>query len=92
MTQRELTMRLIRLKEVMYITGLGRSSIYRFMSEDNFPQSISLGDRAIAWEENDINEWVLNKVEEKSAVSTDKAKRSKGRKITDDDVIKYIND
>jgi prophage regulatory protein len=43
-------MKLIRLKEVMELTGLGRSSIYKFMEEGDFPQSTSLGDRAVAWE------------------------------------------
>lgn len=37
-------MKFIRLKEVINITGLGRSSIYKFMSVGNYPQSISLGE------------------------------------------------
>jgi len=47
-------MKLIRLKEVISITGLGRSSIYKFMEEGRFPMSISLGERAIAWEVSEV--------------------------------------
>tara|TARA_R110001592_G_scaffold303826_1_gene576077 strand:- start:4935 stop:5048 length:114 start_codon:yes stop_codon:yes gene_type:complete len=28
------------------------------MSKEKFPQSISLGDRAIGWLEEDINQWL----------------------------------
>ena len=48
----------IRLPEVKSKTGLSRSSIYLRMSNGEFPQSISLGGRAIGWLESDINEWL----------------------------------
>jgi prophage regulatory protein len=48
----------IRLPEVKNKTGLSRSSIYLRMSNEEFPQSISLGSRAIGWLESDINEWL----------------------------------
>ncbi|HIF9244413.1 TPA: AlpA family transcriptional regulator [Photobacterium damselae] len=55
-------MRLIRLKEVMHICGLGRSSIYKFMEDGRFPKSVSLGDRAVAWVETEVEEWIEQKV------------------------------
>ncbi|WIG76970.1 AlpA family transcriptional regulator [Photobacterium damselae] len=58
-------MRLIRLKEVMHICGLGRSSIYKFMEEGRFPKSVSLGDRAVAWVESEVEEWIDHKVTER---------------------------
>ena len=82
-------MRLIRLKEVMYITALGRSSIYKFMTEGNFPQSVPLGERAVAWEKSKIEEWVLNKIEQSSEEPA-KVVKSKERTITEDDVIKFL--
>ena len=63
-------MRFLKLKEVMALTALGRSSIYKFMNEDRFPQSVSLGDRAVAWVESEIEEWMherLSKRDEKQA-------------------------
>ncbi|HCG8206905.1 TPA: AlpA family transcriptional regulator [Vibrio parahaemolyticus] len=51
-------MRFLKLKEVMQKTALSRSAIYRKMNEDQFPQSISLGDRAVAWAESEVDEWM----------------------------------
>ena len=36
-------MRLIKLKEVLHITGLSRSTVYRFMSAGGFPMKVELG-------------------------------------------------
>ncbi|HAS8328030.1 TPA: AlpA family transcriptional regulator [Vibrio vulnificus] len=51
-------MRFLKLKEVMEKTALSRSAIYRKMNEDQFPKSISLGDRAVAWVESEVEEWM----------------------------------
>lgn len=54
----------------MALTALGRSSIYKFMSEGRFPQTISLGDRAVAWVESEVEEWMherLSQRDEKQA-------------------------
>ncbi|NNN78785.1 AlpA family transcriptional regulator [Vibrio sp. 11-4(1)] len=50
--------RLLRLKEVMDVTALSRSAIYRKMNTGDFPQSVSIGDRAVAWVEKDVSDWV----------------------------------
>lgn len=55
-------MRFIRLKEVMHITGLGRSSIYNYMAEGRFPKTVSLGGRAVAWVESEIQDWMLGRI------------------------------
>jgi prophage regulatory protein len=60
-------MKFIKLKEVMATTGLGRSSVYKFMDEGRFPKSISLGDRAVAWIDDEIEEWMMNKVAQRDA-------------------------
>jgi len=54
--------RIVRLPTVKEITGLSRSSIYLRMSKGEFPQSISLGDRAIGWLEADIEQWLEDKI------------------------------
>lgn len=50
--------RLLRLKEVQHRVGLGRSTIYRWMSEDAFPKPVHLGGHAVAWSEREIEAWV----------------------------------
>lgn len=56
-------MRLIRLKEVIDSTGLARSTIYKYIDEGTFPRSVSLGDRAVAWVESEVQEWILERIE-----------------------------
>ncbi|CDU07381.1 MULTISPECIES: helix-turn-helix transcriptional regulator [Vibrio] len=53
-----MSQRIIRLPEVKEMTGLSRSTIYLRMSKGNFPQSISLGERAVGWLENDVERWL----------------------------------
>ena len=58
-------MRIIRLKEVIDCTGLGRSTIYKYISEGSFPKSVSLGDRAVGWVESEVQDWILARIEER---------------------------
>ena len=54
----------IRLAAVKRKTGLSKSSIYQMMNLGNFPTSISIGTRAVAWDEEEIDEWAHIKVAE----------------------------
>lgn len=56
-------MRIIRLKEVIDCTGLGRSTIYKYIAEGTFPKPVSLGDRSVAWVESEIHDWILARIE-----------------------------
>ena len=47
----------LRIKVVMRLTGLGRSTIYRLMAEDAFPQPVRLTRRLVAWRRTDLDEW-----------------------------------
>ncbi|PSV87507.1 AlpA family phage regulatory protein [Photobacterium leiognathi] len=40
----------------MHICGLDRSSNYKFIEDGRFPKSVSLGDRAVAWVEAEVEE------------------------------------
>ncbi len=60
-------MRLIKLKEVMHMTGLARSTIYKFIATGVFPKPVNLSPRAVAWVDTEIEEWVLGKIEEGDA-------------------------
>ncbi|EGR4323405.1 AlpA family transcriptional regulator [Vibrio cholerae] len=55
----ERPMRFLKLKEVMEKTALSRSAIYRKMSDGEFPESVSLGDRAVAWVDSEIDDWMV---------------------------------
>lgn len=51
-------MRLIRLKEVMERVQLSKSTIYKMMANGEFPHKLSLGERASAWVEHEVDEWI----------------------------------
>ena len=53
---------ILRLPFVIKQTGLSRSSIYLRMANNEFPASISLGGRAVGWLEEDINNWLEQKI------------------------------
>ncbi|CAH6858562.1 AlpA family transcriptional regulator [Vibrio chagasii] len=55
-------MRLIKLKEVMTLTSLARSTIYKYMSEGQFPKTVPLGDRSVAWVEDEVTDWILERI------------------------------
>ena len=73
--------RFIRLPEVLTRTGYGRTTIYRKMEDRSFPRSVKLGgppidpnvfdSRAIAWIEDEVEQWIDSRIEERDLGSTD---------------------
>ncbi len=58
-----MTMKFLRIQDVMSLTGLGRSTIYKFMADEtDFPKSVPLGGRAVAWVESEIEEWMESRL------------------------------
>jgi prophage regulatory protein len=55
---------LLRLPQVRERVALSRSEIYRRMALGEFPRQVSLGARAVAWPEDDINDWVTERIKE----------------------------
>lgn len=58
-------MRIIRLKEVTHLTGLARSTVYKYIAEGTFPKSVPLGDRSIGFLESEIQEWIMARIKER---------------------------
>lgn len=58
-------MRIIRLKEVIDLTGLARSSVYRYVAQNSFPKPVSLGDRAVGWVESEVRDWISERIAER---------------------------
>lgn len=44
------------------MTGLSRSSLYRFIEENQFPPQVQLGGRAVAWVEGEVQEWIAQRI------------------------------
>jgi prophage regulatory protein len=73
--------RFIRLPEVLTRTGYGRTTIYRKMEDGSFPRSVKLEGppidpeafdcRAVAWIEDEVEQWIDSRIEGRDSVSTD---------------------
>lgn len=57
-----MSIQIMRLPEVMKGTRLSRSTIYLRMSKGEFPQSISLGDRAVGWLQEEVDQWLEERI------------------------------
>ncbi|WP_415903196.1 helix-turn-helix transcriptional regulator [Neptuniibacter sp. QD29_5] len=58
-------MQLIRLPEVLKMTSLSKSSLYRRIDAHTFPDSVSLGGRSVAWIEEEVLAWIQARIEER---------------------------
>ncbi|WP_146454627.1 helix-turn-helix transcriptional regulator [Vibrio splendidus] len=59
------TARLIRLNEVLVMTVLSRSGMYRSIEKQQFPSQVPIGDRAVAWVESEVQMWIAEKIEDR---------------------------
>ena len=53
--------RILRIPEVVEITGLSRTTIWRRVKSGDFPAPVRLGSlatRSIGWRESQIREWI----------------------------------
>lgn len=50
--------RMIRLPEVIKLTGKSRSSIYEDVVKGKFPDSYKIGSRSVAWKLSEIQSWI----------------------------------
>ena len=53
-----MSFKILRLREVIEVTGLGRSTIYTKMMDDAFPKSVKLGALAVGWIDDEVYGWI----------------------------------
>ncbi|MDE0259615.1 MAG: AlpA family phage regulatory protein [Gammaproteobacteria bacterium] len=54
------SLEILRIKDVIEMTGLSRTSIWRRVKQEQFPQPLRLGgpgSRAVGWHRSTIEEW-----------------------------------
>jgi len=54
--------RFLRLPEVQERISLSKAQIYNLISIGEFPQQIKLGDRASAWLESEVDQWIDERI------------------------------
>lgn len=52
----------LKLIEVKVITGLSGSTIYRLISQDDFPKQIKLSERSSGWLSSEISQWIEDRI------------------------------
>ncbi len=54
---------LLRRKQVQERVNLSRSELYRLMALNQFPKSVPLGERAVAWDSDEIEAWIQARID-----------------------------
>lgn len=54
--------KLLKLKDVLAITGLSRSYVYALAQENLFPKPVKLTERSSAWVEAEVAEWIEGRI------------------------------
>ena len=57
--------RLIRINDVVKLTGISKSYIYQLCKNQQFPQNIQLvhGGSSVAWVEEEVLQWIKSRIE-----------------------------
>lgn len=50
--------RIIRAKEVQELTGLSRTTLWRFENKGDFPRRVSLGASTVGWKLSEVQNWI----------------------------------
>ncbi len=58
--------RILRVREVIRVTGLARSTIYYLMDIGLFPKPKRIGKRCVGWDSYDVDQWLNNLPETKT--------------------------
>jgi prophage regulatory protein len=50
--------RIIRLRTVLSLTGLSRTTLYRKIGEGTFPRQVKISIHGAGWRESSVNRWI----------------------------------
>jgi prophage regulatory protein len=65
-TVRSMPLRLLRLAQVMDITGLGKTKIYELQSNGDFPMRVQITAHSVGWIEEEVQTWIAGRVAARS--------------------------
>ncbi|AEB27872.1 helix-turn-helix transcriptional regulator [Francisella hispaniensis] len=58
-----MSLKILRLSQVVEMTGTSKSTIYRWINANQFPKPINLSHASVGWLEADINDWIQSKIQ-----------------------------
>jgi prophage regulatory protein len=53
--------RCVRIRQVCEMTGIARSTIYKYIADGTFPKSFKLGQRVCVWRVATIEAWIAER-------------------------------
>jgi prophage regulatory protein len=57
-----MTNKILRLPDIVKLTGLSGSTIYNRIRDGVFPTSVSLGGRSVGWVASEVDEWIEGQI------------------------------
>ena len=60
--KQDFSYKLLRLRDVIKMTSLTRTTIYNYIAEGKFPKNIHLGPKISVWIEREIQEWINSQI------------------------------
>ena len=54
--------RLLRLAQVLNVTGLGKTKIYELQSQGAFPMRVQITDHSVGWVEAEVQTWLAKRI------------------------------
>jgi prophage regulatory protein len=62
--------RMLRLAQVLEVTGLGKTKIYDLQAEGRFPMRVKITSHSVAWIEEEVQAWLAERIEESMPLAT----------------------
>lgn len=56
------TCRLVRIREVLQLCGLSRTTLYREIKLHGFPAPVKLSARSVGWLQDDVMQWLASRI------------------------------
>jgi prophage regulatory protein len=63
-------LKILRLPQVCEVTGFCRSMIYQLEAERRFPRRVKIGTRAVGWLEDEVQAWLVCRIEASRAATS----------------------
>jgi len=61
-TERNTSVRILRLPQVINMVGLKKTAIYQLQAQKDFPESVQLTPTAVGWIENEVLDWLAKRI------------------------------
>jgi prophage regulatory protein len=64
-TSRSAPIRIVRLAQVIDMTGLGKTKIYELQAQGRFPMSVRITAHSVGWVEQEVQAWLAGRLAER---------------------------